>query len=119
MRKTFSVVMVLLLACVVALSLTGQAFAQEKAKAKAAAPKVDRIAGTVHMIDKDSSTITVRDSRNVMRQIVYSDATKFTKVNKPGGTLDEIKEGTRLICLGKFDEKTRLVAARIDIRLPK
>lgn len=119
MKKTFSIVMVLLLACVVAVSLTGQAFAQEQGKAKAAAPKVDRVAGTVHMISKDTNTITLRDSRNVMRQVVYTDATKYTKVNKPGGTFDEIKEGTRLICLGKFDEKTRLVATRIDIRLPR
>ncbi len=35
------------------------------------------------------------------------------------GTIDEIKGGTRLICLGKFDEKGRLLATRIDIRLPR
>ncbi len=117
MRKSFSIAMVLLLSCFVALSLSGQAFAQEKAKAKG--PQLDRVSGTVQMISKDTNTITVRDSKNIMRQVVYSDATKFTKVNKPGGSLDEIKEGTRIICLGKFDEKTRLVAARVDIRLPR
>jgi Cu/Ag efflux protein CusF len=117
MRKSFSIAMTLLLACFVALSLTGQAFAQGKAKAKA--PALDRVAGTVQMISKDTSTITLRDSRNVVRQVVYSDATKITKVNKPGGSLDEIKEGTRVICLGKFDDRTRLVATRIDIRLPR
>jgi Cu/Ag efflux protein CusF len=117
MRRSFSIAAILLLGCLVALSFSGQAFAQEKAKPAAA--KLDRIAGTVQMISKDTNTITVRDSRNIMRQVVYNEATKYTKVNKPGASLDEIKEGTRLICLGKFDDRTRLVAARIDIRLPR
>jgi hypothetical protein len=109
--------MVLLLSCFVALSLSGQAFAQ--GNAKPTGPQLDRVSGTVQVIAKDINTVTVRDSRNITRHVVYGDATKFTKVNKPGGSLDEIKEGTRVICLGRFDEKTRLVAARIDIRLPR
>jgi Cu/Ag efflux protein CusF len=111
--------MAFLLACVVGLGLTGQAFAQEKAKGMAEAPKVERLSGTVHIINRDTNKITLRASGNAMRQVVYSETTKFTKLNRPGGTLDEIKEGTRVICLGKYDEKNRLMAARIDIRLPK
>ncbi len=118
MRRSFSIAMILVLGCLLALSFSGQAFAQEKGKAAAA--QLDRVSGTVQMISKDTNTITVRENRtNVMRQVVYNEATKFTKVNKPGGALDEIKEGTRVICLGKFDEKSRLVAARVDIRLPR
>jgi uncharacterized protein YoxC len=81
--------------------------------------KEDRISGTIQMMNKDTKTITVRASGNIQRQVVYNDDTKYTKVNKPGGTLDELKDGTRVICLGKFNDKTQLVATRIDIRLPR
>lgn len=120
MKRTLFVILAVLLGVALVASLSGQAYAQEeKGAAKAKAPAEDRLSGTVHMIDKATSTITLRTRGNVMRQVVYSDATKITNQNKPGGTLEEIKEGTRLICLGKFDEKTRLIATRIDIRLPR
>ena len=86
---------------------------------KAKKTNEDRISGTIQIINKDTKTITVRTSGNVQRQVVYSADTQYTKVNQPGGTLDELKEGTRIICLGKFNDKTQLVAARIDIRLPR
>jgi hypothetical protein len=53
-----------------------------------------------------------------MRQVVYTPETKYTKRNKPGGSLDELKDGVRVICVGKFDENARLMASRIDIRTP-
>jgi ABC-type uncharacterized transport system YnjBCD substrate-binding protein len=118
MRKTLTVLIALLVAATLVFTL---AYAQdkpaEKAKAKQAAAKVDQIHGVVQSINKDTSVMNVKERKTgVIRQIVYSDATKVTKVNKPGGTLAEIKEGTRIIALGKFDEKQRLVAVRIDIR---
>ncbi len=106
----------LLTGILVLLTLGVWAEAREKKQAKV---KMDRLSGTVQMIDKNTSTITLRTSSNVTRQVVYGPDTKFTKVNKPGGSVDEIKDGTRLICLGKFNDKTQLVAARIDIRLPR
>jgi Cu/Ag efflux protein CusF len=115
MKTICAVVFAFCFALALALSSAAPAAAQEKKAAKA---KEDRLEGTVHMINKDTSTITLRRG-NVQRQVVYAADTKFTKVNKPGATIDEIKDGTRLICLGKFDEKGRLVATRIDIRLPR
>ncbi len=113
--------LVVLIALIVGVSL---AFAQaapaaEKAAKKDAA-KLDRIHGVVMSINKDTSTLSVKENKTgVIRQVVFSDATKFTKVNKPGASIDDIKEGTRIISLGKFNDKNQLAAARIDIRLPK
>jgi hypothetical protein len=111
-RKTIRSSVALILAVFLALGLTVAAAPQDPtAKAKS---KENRLSGTVHMIDKNSSTITLRKG-NVSRQVVYGGDTKFTLHNKPS-SLDEVKEGRRLICLGTFDEKTRLVATRIDVR---
>lgn len=94
------------------------AFAQDKPADTKATP--DRIDGVVQSVDKANSTINVTDHKTkIVRTVVFSDATKYTKVNQPGSALDDLKVGTRVICLGKFDEKQRLVAGRVDIRLPK
>ncbi len=114
MNRTLVTLLALTLAVMVALTFTTPVCAQTEKEAA----KMDRVSGTVQSINKDTSTITVRDSNNALRQVVYSGSTKITKVNKPGASIDDIKDGTRLICLGKF-EKTKLQAARIDIRLPK
>lgn len=124
MKKNFGVMIALLLAAFLSLSVAGQAFAQDQPaaekEAKKKAAKPDRIHGVVQSVNKETSTITVKQSRTgIIRQIAYSDATKWTKTNKPGGSLDEVKEGTDIICLGKFDPKGKLEASRIDIRMPK
>ena len=97
------------------LALVSQGVAQEKKKAAQA--KEDRVSGTIQIMNKDTSTLTVR-SGNIQRTVIYNADTKFTKVNQPG-SIDEVKEGVRVICVGKFDEKARLVATRIDVRLPR
>ena len=109
-------IIALLLAAVLVFALAMVAGAQEKKKKEAG----DRVSGTIQTINKDTKTISVRQSSgNVQRQVVYSDSTQITNQNKPGGTLDELKEGVRVICIGKFNDKTQLVATRIDIRLPR
>jgi Cu/Ag efflux protein CusF len=111
-RKAIASFVALILGVFLSLALTAAAAAQDpKAKAKS---KENRLSGTVHMIDKNSSSITLRKG-NINRQVVYGGDTKFTLHNKPS-SLDDVKEGRRLICLGTFDEKTRLVATRIDVR---
>ena len=112
--KRLNILIRLSLGIILGLSLVTLAMAQAK---KVAQPKEDRISGIVQMIDKKTSTITVRRD-SVFRQVIYNENTKFTKVNKPG-SLDEVKEGVRVICLGKFDEKARLIATRVDVRLPR
>ena len=84
---------------------------------KAHSSKEGRVSGTVHMINKDTSTITVQKG-NLQRQVVYSPDTKWTYRNKPA-TMDDLKEGRRVIAIGTWDEKTRLMASRVDIRTGK
>ena len=82
---------------------------------KRTSTKEDRLIGTVHMIDKDTSTIIIRNGA-VRRSVVYNAETKFTIQNKPGGSIDDVIVGRRAICLGTFDGKTLLVATRVDVR---
>lgn len=115
MRRSLSILTGLFLGVLLSLAVATQVSAQEKkAKGGEASKKEDRLTGTVHMINKDTSTITIRRG-NVQRQVVYNSDTKFTYRNQ-NGTLDDVKEGRRVICLGKFDEKTRLAATRVDVR---
>ena len=87
-----------------------------KAKAKAPATKSDRIEGIVQMIDKATKTVTVRLTlQNAMRSVIYNDKTTFTVRNKPG-TIDDVKDGRWVICLGKYNDKIELIATRIDVR---
>ena len=111
-RKTIASFVALILGIVLSLTLTTGVRAQETKPA--AKPKEDRLSGTVQMIDKNTSTITLRKD-NTTRSVVYNNDTKYTLHNKPS-SLDQVKEGRKVICLGKFDEKNRLVATRIDVR---
>jgi len=84
--------------------------------AKTAAGKQDRIDGSVHMINKTDKLVTVRLRGKAMQQeVIYDDKTAFTFRNKPS-TLDEVKEGRRVIVVGKNNDKGQLVATRIDVR---
>jgi hypothetical protein len=117
-RKTIGSFLALILGIVLSLTLTTGTQAQEKQPQEkqpaTKPPKEDRLSGTIQMMDKNTSTITLRKD-TVTRSVVYNQDTKFTKRNKPG-SLDDVKEGRRVICMGKFDEKNRLVATRIDVR---
>jgi catabolite regulation protein CreA len=80
-----------------------------------AADKEGRVSGVVQMVSKDTSTITVREG-SVPHAVVYSGDTKFTNRNKLG-SIDDVKEGRRIICIGKFDDKgAKLMAIRVDVR---
>jgi hypothetical protein len=80
----------------------------------------DRLEGTIQAISKDASTITLRQANknNVLWQIGFNAETKFTFRNKTA-TVAELKEGRRVICLGKFLEGTKMTAVRIDVRTEK
>ena len=105
-RNLFGLVMGILVALALALTAT----AQEKKKAA----KEDRLSGTIQMLNKDSSTITLQRG-NVKRTVIYSTNTTVTYLNKPAG-MEELKEGRRAIVLGKFNEKGQLMATRIELR---
>jgi hypothetical protein len=56
---------------------------------KKIATKEDRSSGTVHMIDKDTSTIIIRKGTG-RRAVIYTAETKITIQNKPGSQDDVI-----------------------------
>jgi hypothetical protein len=76
----------------------------------------NRVEGQVHMIDKATSTITVRVTAKTNQvQVVYNDKTKFTFRNK-AATVDDVKEGRRVICIGEKNDKQQLIATQVDVR---
>ena len=87
-------------------------FAQVKKDTKSG---LDRIEGRITDVGKDM-TLTVSQSGTTKAtwKISYTDKTAITMRNAPGKTGD-LKEGKRIIALGKFDNNV-LAASRIDIR---
>ncbi len=112
MKHRIPVVMILALGLTLVLGCG--LFAQVKKDAKTGQ---DRIEGTIQAMDKAQSSLTVMQTGVTTKptwKVVYNDQTKFTKRNKPG-KVDELKDGQRVIILGKFDQNV-MTASRIDIR---
>lgn len=95
-----------------AIVVVAPVMAQEQ-KPAAPKPKMDRLSGRVHMVDKAASTIEIMKG-NVHRKIVYSDSTKWTSHNKPASMAD-MQDGSAIVAVGKFNDKAQLVATRIEI----
>ena len=104
-------VMSLLVGVFLLLSLAAVARAEDQKKT---ATKENRLSGTVHMIDKDASTISIRKGA-VRRTVVYTAETKITIQNKPG-SLDDVIVGRQVTCLGSFNDKSQLMATRVEVR---
>jgi hypothetical protein len=117
MRRRFWTTFALVLSVLVTLAVGPAAVAEEKGAKKA---KEGQLNGTIHMLAKDSSTITVQKG-NTQRQIVYNADTKWAKgtqgSNKPG-SLDELKEGYYINCKGTYDG-AKLVASACRYRESK
>jgi hypothetical protein len=117
MRRRFWTTFALALSVLLTLAVGPAAVAKDKGAAKA---KTFQLNGTIHMLAKDSSTITVQKG-NVQRQIVYNADTKWAKgtqgSSKPG-SLDELKEGYYINCKGTFDG-AKLVASACRYREAK
>ncbi len=79
--------------------------------------KLDRIEGTVQSIDSKNMTFVIRErgTANLDYTIVYNDKTAFTFRNAKS-TISELKDGRRIIALGKAEGATKLIAQRVDIR---
>jgi len=113
-------VLVILLACAVgitAVGLAAQDMPKEKKEKKAAPMKEDRWSGTIIRSNKDASTLTVGRG-NIEKTVVWNSDTKWTEGSKPA-EMSAFKDGSRVICLGHYDDKGRLVATRIDLRPPR
>jgi hypothetical protein len=88
--------------------------------AKEKKAKEGQLTGTVHMIDKDKSTITIMKG-NVQRQVVFNSDTKWmygTQASPKASSLDELKENWYINCKGTFDG-VKLVANACRFREAK
>ena len=108
MKYCLSILMGLFLGVV--LCMPNTAYAQKKAKPA----KQDRVSGVVQSISKDKNMVMVRIKGNTTRTVLWDGNTNWTYDNNPG-SLDQLKEGRRAICLGKFNDKAQLVATRIEL----
>lgn len=78
--------------------------------------KGERVVGTVQLVNKDAKTVLVSgEANNKQTQVMYDEKTKITKDNK-AGTIDDVTNGVRVICIVKADAKGELHARRIDVR---
>jgi hypothetical protein len=105
----------------VALVSVGLAAGLSAQAKKDEATGLDRLEGYVIGIDKDKAEIKIRQRGTTSQEwtLVYTKTTAFTYVNEPAA-LDKVKEGLRVIALGKFGtEKTKMTAERIDVRTDK
>ncbi|HXW05945.1 MAG TPA: hypothetical protein VD833_11980 [Vicinamibacterales bacterium] len=110
-RRAFA--LELCLGIFLALFIAGPAGARQD---KGAEAKEERVEGIVHMVDTKTMVITVTlKAKTNQREVLYTDKTAFTFRNKPS-KLEEVKEGRRVICLGKTNDKNQLVATRVDVR---
>jgi len=97
----------------IALTFSGTAVAQGK---KAAAPKLTRVEGNVQSIETATKMVTVRlRGKTNTVPVLFSDKTLFTFRNK-AGSVDQVKDGVHVICLGTYNDKQQLIASRIDVR---
>jgi hypothetical protein len=86
------------------------------AQEKKPAAKLNRVEGNVQSVDTAAKTVTVRvRGKTNTVAVLFSDKTLFTFRNKPG-SVDEVKDGRHVICLGRFNDKSELTASRIDVR---
>ncbi len=111
------ITLMLVVALVASIVLVPGLYAQAKKDPKTG---LDRLEGLVTGVNKDKSTIMVRQSgsTNVVWTISYTADTKFTYRNE-AGSLDEVKDGRRVIVLGKFEEDNMMTASRVDVRSGK
>lgn len=98
-------------------SMPAMAADPQGAEKKASASKEQRVSGVIQRSSKDQSTLTVRTRQNVERIVVYDASTKWTKGEKrEAADMADFKDGSRVIALGKWDDKSRLVATEINLR---
>ena len=109
----------LLIAVFVGIGLATQSTAaSQETEKKVSAAKGVRWSGAVLRMDKDAMTVTVRKKGGMEKIIHYASDTKWT--NKAGGTVDAaaLKEGDRVVCVGKT-EGDKFVALEIIVQTPK
>jgi len=115
MRKVLAILVAVVFAAV-GLAAQEKGVGEKKEK-KSAAAKEARWRGYIVRQDKDKSILTVKEG-NVERTVVYDSSTRWTK-GKETADPSEFKDGVRVTCHGKYDDKGRLIATRIDLKPPR
>jgi ABC-type antimicrobial peptide transport system permease subunit len=113
MTRSFLTTFALCLSVLVAITVGAAVAKDQKAKQ-------GQVNGSVHMINKDTSTITVMKG-NVQRQVIYNNDTKWAygvQSSAKASSLDQLKEGWYINCKGTFDG-VKLVASACRFREAK
>ena len=104
MRK----MMILFLAMFVALGIL--------AAAQQGAGKEDRVSGTIARSTPEKSILTIKEhNSNIERTVIYNASTRWTEDKKPVD-MKLFKDGSSVVCVGKFDEKRVLTATRCELQ---
>jgi hypothetical protein len=79
--------------------------------------QLDLLEGRIVRIDTEKKTFEMRQSgpSSVMWTVSWNDKTAFTYRNE-ASSLDDLKNGRRVICLGTFGETSKMEAKRVDVR---
>jgi hypothetical protein len=79
--------------------------------------KLDSIEGNVQSMDKAKMTLVIREkgTANLDYTISYTNTTSYTYRNGPAKA-EDLKEGSRIVAIGKAEGANKLAAARIEIR---
>lgn len=114
MKRVGSVVLLALAVAMGAVTFTKAQEGKDQAKAKTIAEA--RWSGVIVRLNKGTSTVTVRKG-HIEKVIHYDGSTKWTKGT---GDVDQnqFTEGSRVICMGSYNEKKEFIASRIDLREP-
>ena len=112
MKRVGSVVW-LAVVVLIGAALTG---AQEAKKETAKTPAEARWSGVIVRTNKQTSTVEVRKG-HITRTIHYDSSTKWTK-GASDADQSQFTEGSRVICLGSYNDQKEFVATRIDLRAP-
>jgi hypothetical protein len=122
MKVSLSLLSVVLAGAVFAAVPAGTRPATAEAAQAPAAKKETKWQGSVVRIYKDSSQLDIRGGINTdandVRKVSYDNSTEWTNLGKPG-KMEDVKEGSFVIVLGKVDDKGVLHATRIDLRKPR
>jgi Cu/Ag efflux protein CusF len=112
MKPRFAVVVAVCACAALILVSAAQMLAQEKKSAATPA----QYSGVIKNLDKNAKTFMLHSTTMTAGiQVKYTDKTKFTFRNKPS-SIDELKEGRRVMVLIDPAQKKEMIALRVDFR---
>jgi hypothetical protein len=113
------ILVLLLIAVFVGIGFATQSTAAgQETEKKVSAAKGVRWSGAILRMDKDAMTVTVRKKGGMEKIIHYTSATAWTNRQKVPVDPAPLKEGDRVVCLGKT-EGDKFVATEIIVQTPK